>query len=73
MPSDLTNDQIALLCAIGEHTPSDDADSGKRRDLQRLLAEGYVKPATGSPSPAFELTPEGLDFLGKRGAGLNEA
>ena len=68
MSDDLTNSQIALLCAIEEHDPSN-ASEDQKRDLQQLIFGGYVQPS-GS---AFELTARGLAFLGERGAGLNEA
>jgi hypothetical protein len=42
MSDDLTDSQIALLCSIGEY---DHSESGgeKKRDLERLIAEGYVQ------------------------------
>ena len=70
MTDDLTDDQIALLCDIGEFDPSKIAED-KKHDLDRLISGGYVEPA-GS-RPAFKLTAKGTEFLGKRGAGLNEA
>ena len=39
MSDDLTNSQIALLCAIEEHDDSD-ATSEEKRDLARLLFGG---------------------------------
>jgi hypothetical protein len=71
MQDDLSNAQIALLCEIGEQDLSKAADD-KRRDLQRLLAEGYAEP-TGQPAPALQLTAKGSAFLGARGVGVNEA
>ena len=71
MSDDLTNSQIALLCAIGEYDHSEFA-SDKRLDLERLLSWGYVKPTDDHPGAAFELTAKGNAFLGERGAGLNE-
>jgi hypothetical protein len=71
----LTNGQIAMLCMIGEHDPAR-LSADKRRDLERLLADGYADPAnrpTGGPDPAFRLTAKGSTFLSQRGAGLNEA
>jgi hypothetical protein len=68
MPGDLTNSQIALLCAIEEHDPANSTDDQKR-DLERLVLVGYVQPAGSS----FELTANGVAFLGELGAGLNEA
>jgi hypothetical protein len=72
MTDDLTNAQIALLCDIGEHDGSK-ASNEQRRDLARLIAEGYVQTAAGHPGSAFELTAKAIAFLGERGAGLNEA
>ena len=43
MSDDLTNSQIALLCGIGEYDHSE-SGSEKKRDLERLIAEGYVQP-----------------------------
>jgi hypothetical protein len=72
MSDDLTNAQIALLCDIGEHDESRSSNDQKR-DLDRLIAEGYVQPTAGRPGSAFELTAKAIAFLGERGAGLNEA
>jgi hypothetical protein len=44
----------------------------QKRDLERLLIAGYVSAAT-HPGSAFALTAKGIEFLGERGAGLNEA
>jgi CTP-dependent riboflavin kinase len=72
MPDDLTNSQIALLCDVGEYDLSK-ATADQKRELERLLSEGYVEPAEGQPGSAFKLTAKGAEFLGERGAGLNEA
>ena len=73
MSDDLTNSQIALLCDIGEfHLPKLTSDQ-KRRDLERLISGGYVGPTESHARSAFMLTAKGIEFLGKRGAGLNEA
>jgi hypothetical protein len=71
MSDDLTNAQIALMCDIGECDHSDLTDDEKS-DLDRLLSEGYVEPTTSHPGPNYKLTAKGDEFLGKRGAGLNE-
>ena len=47
--------------------------SDAKRDLERLIAEGYVQPTADHPGSAFELTAKAIAFLGERGAGLNEA
>ncbi len=72
MSDDLTNAQIALLCSIGEY---DHSESGgdKKRDLERLIADGYVQATTNNPGSAFCLTAKAIALLGERGAGLNEA
>jgi hypothetical protein len=70
MTDDLTNDQIALLCDIGEFDPLKQTEN-KKRNLERLISGGYVEPAGNRP--AYKLTAKGTQFLGKRGAGLNEA
>jgi hypothetical protein len=72
MSDDLTNSQIALLCSIEEHDESR-SSSDKKRDLERLIAEGYVQPTANHPGSAFELTAKAIALLGERGAGLNEA
>ncbi|HEY1780862.1 MAG TPA: hypothetical protein VGG79_10600 [Roseiarcus sp.] len=72
MSDELTDSQIALLCAIGEHDDSDAAPEQKS-DLARLLLAGYAEPAGDPPGSAYQLTAKGAAFLGERGAGLNEA
>ena len=44
MADDLTNDQIALLCQIGEFQPSK-LTPDQKRDLDRLVSGGFVEPA----------------------------
>ncbi|MGH6979988.1 MAG: hypothetical protein ACREFC_02165 [Stellaceae bacterium] len=61
-----------MLCDIEEHDLSRIVGD-KRRDLERLLTEGYVQPAKASSGSRLQLTAKGLQFLGERGAGLNEA
>ena len=73
LSDDLTNSQIALLCDIGEFDLSNFTGDQKRRDLERLISGGYVGPTESHPRSAFMLTAKGIEFLGKRGAGLNEA
>ena len=72
MFDDLTNSQIALLCAIEEHDHSN-STSDQKRDLAQLIAGGFVQPTKHHPGSAFELTAKGIAFLGERGTGLNEA
>ena len=72
MSDDLTNSQIALLCAIEEHDHSN-STSDQKRDLARLISGGYAQPTADHPGSAYALTAKGIAFLGERGAGLNEA
>jgi hypothetical protein len=72
MSDDLTDSQISLLCDIEEHDHAKSSIDGKR-DLERLIAKGYVQPTSDHPGSAFELTAKAIAFLGERGAGLNEA
>jgi hypothetical protein len=72
MRDELTDSQIALLCDIEESDLTKFAGD-RKRDLDRLLSEGYVEPTNSHPGSAFKLTAKGADFLGERGAGLNEA
>jgi hypothetical protein len=72
MSDDLTNSQIELLCEIGEYDPL--RLTGEReRDLEHLLSEGYVARSPTHPGSKFMVTAKGMEFLGERGAGLNEA
>ena len=72
MSDDLTNSQVALLCAIEEHDHSN-STSDQKRDLEALMSAGYVQATRDHPGSAFQLTAKGIAFLGERGAGLNEA
>lgn len=68
----LTKAQVELLCDIGERDLSK-ATGDEKRDLENLLSDGYVEPRKGISGSRFELTTKGTNFLGRRGAGLNEA
>jgi hypothetical protein len=72
MSDDLTNDQIALLCEIGEHGLFKAIDD-MGPDLQRLLSGGFVEPKQGESGSVLQLSAKAIAFLGERGAGLNEA
>jgi hypothetical protein len=71
MSDELTDSQTALLCDLGEFDLSK-ASADQKRDLEQLLAGGYVEREKHGQFP-FKLTPKGAAFLGERGAGLNEA
>ena len=72
MSDDLTNEQIALLCDIGEFK-NPDLTIERKRDLEHLISIGYVIPSEGPARSAYMLTPDAHEFLGMRGATLNEA
>jgi hypothetical protein len=71
MSDDLTDTQVELLCEIEEYDPLQ-LTADRKRDLERLLFEGYVAPAAAHPGSKFMVTAKGMEFLGERGAGLNE-
>jgi hypothetical protein len=70
MPDELTNDQIALLCDIGEYDLSKATDQ-RKRELQELIDRGYVLANDQTPGRC-KLSGKGVELLGERGAGLNE-
>lgn len=72
MADEPTADQIALLCDIGEYDLST-LTGEKRRDVERQISQGYVEATQDHPASPLQLTGKGVEFLGKRGAGLNEA
>ena len=72
MSDDLTSEQIALLCDIGEFKMPD-LTIERKRDLEHLISVGYVVPTEGDARSAFKLTLEAHEFLSMRGATLNEA
>jgi hypothetical protein len=69
----LSNTDISILCDIGELT-SAKLDAEKTRRIERLIAAGFVEPASAAKAPAqYQLTAKAQKFLSERGAGLNEA
>jgi hypothetical protein len=62
MSDDLTNSQIALLCAIEEHDHSN-SSSDQKRDLETLMSAGYVRATRDHPGSAFQLTAKAIAFL----------
>jgi hypothetical protein len=65
MRDELTDSQIALLCDIEESDLTKFAGD-KKRDLDRLLSEGYVEPTNSHPGSAFKLTAKGADGVAHR-------
>ena len=61
-----TDQQIAVMCDIGQ---SAQFDADKKRQVQDLVAAGYVE----RDGDLFKLTKRGEQFLTDRGAGLNES
>ena len=61
-----TDQQIAVLCDIGQ---SAQFDADKARQVQDLLAAGYVE----RDGDLYKLTKRGEQLLTDRGAGLNES
>jgi CTP-dependent riboflavin kinase len=51
----------------------DGSTGDQKSDLEQLLSRGYVESTESHPGSNFKLTAKGGEFLGKRGAGLNEA
>lgn len=70
---DLSNQEIAILSDVGQSQLRGLNDE-KKRDLDRLLTEGYLAPADGDhPGAEYKLTGKAERFLVDRGAGLNES
>ena len=61
-----TDQQIAVLCDIGQ---SAQFDADKARQVRELVAAGYVE----RDGDQFKLTERGEKLLTDRGAGLNES
>jgi hypothetical protein len=67
----LTNEEISLLCDIGERK---NLDSTPRALVDTLKAKGYIEPASHpGRGVTFQLTQKAQQFLLERGAGLDEA
>lgn len=69
----LSDTDIAFLCDIGTSSQlKADADEPSR--LKRLIADGFVEPASDAQAPAkYQLTAKAQKLLTERGVGLNEA
>jgi hypothetical protein len=71
MSDELSNNQISLLCNIGDSArPLTDA---MKSDLEPLIRQGYAELVQDQPASPYRLTAKGIALLSKRGAGLNEA
>jgi len=72
---DLDNDDVALLCDIGEYS-HDTAKPGERDRIARLMARDYITCSHADMAAlgaTFMLTGKAQDMLSARGASLNEA
>lgn len=62
----LRDEQVAILCDIGQSIAFDD---GKRGEVDALVFDGYAV----KNGDLYELTAKGEKVLADRGAGLNES
>jgi hypothetical protein len=62
----LTDEQIAVLCDIGQASTF---DARKKADVLTLIVRGYAE----KDGDLFRITPRGEKVLSDRGAGLNES
>jgi len=71
MSDELSNNQISLLCNIGDNArPLTDA---MKSDLEILIRQGYAELVQDQLASPYRLTAKGIAFLSERGVGLNEA
>lgn len=73
--NDLTDDDVALMCDIGEYS-HDEAKPERRERVASLIARDYVTCShqdMAALGAKFMLTGKGQDTLSARGASLNEA
>jgi hypothetical protein len=61
----LTDEQIAVLCDIGQASSFD----AKKAEVLNLIVRGYAE----RDGDLFRITPRGEKVLSDRGAGLNES
>lgn len=66
----ISNEKIAVLCAIGEGTL---LRGDQMREVAQLLADDMIEPTGNAAPEQFKLTGRGQEILNERGAGLNEA
>jgi hypothetical protein len=69
MPA-ISNDEIAILCAIGE---GGRIAARQEPEVDALIAEGLVERTHKAALEKYQLTGKGQQFLAERGAGLNES
>jgi hypothetical protein len=69
-----TNQQISILCDIGQ-AAGEDVRPKWASDIEQLVQEGFLERAPNemAPSLRYRLTAKAEKFLSDRGVGLNEA
>ncbi len=70
--ADLTDDQIAVLCDIGESGLTHETED-KKRLVEGLISTGYVELTQSRTGSGFKLTAKATTMLTERGVGLNES
>jgi hypothetical protein len=74
MSDELSNSQISLLCDMADKAwTSLDLHDAMKADTETLIRLGYAELGHDQPASPYRLTAKGIEFLSKRGAGLNEA
>jgi hypothetical protein len=74
MSEELSNNQISLLCDIGDNArPLTHLHDARKSDLEALVRQGYAELLHDQLASPYRLTAKGIAFLSERGAGLNEA
>ena len=71
MPA-ITDQQISLLCDVSQSSLLT-LDPEKKRDLDQLIMDGFVKLTVDDLPIRYKLTAKDENVLGERGAGLNES
>jgi hypothetical protein len=74
MSEELSDNQISLLCDIGDNArPLAHVHDARKSDLETLIRQGYAELVQDQLASPYRLTAKGIAFLSERGAGLNEA
>jgi hypothetical protein len=66
----VTDEQIAILCDIGQGS---EIDVTKAWNVERLVADGMIELNCTALPGRYKLTNKGQQFISERDAGLNEA
>jgi hypothetical protein len=68
----ITDQQISILCDLGQ-SPIFALAFEKKRELDKLIADGFVELSDSGSLGNYKLTAKGETILADRGAGLNES